>query len=124
VGSSPKKAAFVEPMLLLKTDKLPEGLEWLYELKLDGYRAVAFKSGGKVFVRSRNNKDFGGQYSAITKALSGLPDETIVDGEVVALDGDGRPSFNVLQNYCSSMAPLLYFVFDVLMFVRKRCDGP
>ena len=52
------KARFIDPMLLLKTDKLPEGAGVLYEIKLDGYRAVAFRTGGKVHLRSRNDNDF------------------------------------------------------------------
>lgn len=49
---------FIEPMLLLKTGALPEGQEWLYELKFDGYRAVAYKTGGDIHLRSRNDNDF------------------------------------------------------------------
>jgi hypothetical protein len=52
------RVTFIEPMLLLRTEKLPEGPEWLIELKLDGYRALAIKSGGKVQLRSRNDNDF------------------------------------------------------------------
>jgi bifunctional non-homologous end joining protein LigD len=73
-------------MLLLAIDSLPEGDEWEYELELDGYRAIGFKSNGKVHMRSRNNKDFALRYPAIAKALQKLPDETVIDGEVVALD--------------------------------------
>jgi bifunctional non-homologous end joining protein LigD len=51
------RATFVEPMLLLRTDKLPEDDRWLYELKLDGYRAIAFKRDGKLHLRSRNDND-------------------------------------------------------------------
>src|SRR6202163_3898999 len=109
------RAAFVEPMLLLRTEKLPEGKDWLYELKFDGYRALAIKSGGRVQLRSRNDNDFTTRYSSITDALSGLPDDTLVDGEVVALDADGKPSFNMLQNYGSATAPLHFFVFDLLV---------
>ncbi|MCU1300747.1 MAG: dependent ligase, partial [Candidatus Sulfotelmatobacter sp.] len=77
--------------------------EWLYEIKLDGYRAVAIKTGGKAQLRSRNNKDFSLRYPRITKALASLPDGTVIDGEVVALDKlSGKPSFDTLQNHVSS----------------------
>ena len=108
-------ASFVEPMLLLRTESLPDGPNWLLELKLDGYRALAIKTGGKVQLRSRNNNDFTARYPAIAKALASIPDETVVDGEVVALDETGRPSFNTLQNYGSSRAPVFYYAFDLLV---------
>ena len=53
------------------------------------------------------------------KGLAKLPDETVIDGEVIALDDDGRPSFNILQNYGSSKAPVLYFVFDVMVLAGR-----
>jgi len=109
------KACFIEPMLLLRANKLPEGTNWEYELKLDGYRAIAFKSGGEVHLRSRNNKDFNGKYPTIVEALTALPDETVIDGEIVAVDDSGRPAFNALQNYVLGRTPLLYYVFDVLV---------
>src|SRR5688572_13245068 len=96
------KASFIQPTLLLRTEKLPEGADWLYQIKLDGYRAIAFKTAGKVYLRSRNNNDFAGRYPALVKALQGMPDETVIDGEVVALDKEGKPSFNLLQNAGSS----------------------
>ncbi len=107
-------------MLLLRTTELADGPGWLHELKLDGFRAVAFKTGGKVYLRSRNDNDFAGRYPTIIKALTKLPDDTVIDGEVVALDQDGRPSFNALQNYGSAHAPLLYYVFDVLVLAGKE----
>ncbi len=102
-------------MLLLRTDSLPSGEQWLYELKLDGYRAIAFKRHGDVRLRSRNDNDFNGRYPAVVKALGELPDETVIDGEIVAFDQAGRPSFNALQNYGSAPAPVVYYVFDVLV---------
>src|SRR3712207_4551202 len=113
---SPKtRASFVEPMLLLRIESLPEGPNWLYELKLDGYRALAIKTCGKVQLRSRNNNDFNGRYPHVVKALSSMPDETVIDGEIVAFDSTGPPSFNTLQNYGSTTAPVFYYIFDVLV---------
>lgn len=112
----PAKARFIDPMLLLRTERLPsDATRWSYELKLDGYRAVAFKTAERVHLRSRNDKDFTNRYPAIVKALAGLPAETVIDGEVVALDEEGRPSFNLLQTHGTSKGSLAYFVFDVMM---------
>src|SRR5215813_8321208 len=105
---------FIEPMLLLRNETLPTGRSWVYEVKFDGFRAEAIKSGGKVHLRSRNDKDFNGRYPSIVQALAGMPDETVIDGEIVALDESGRPSFNALQNYGSSKTPILYYVFDLM----------
>ena len=106
-------------MLLLRTDSLPSGEQWLYELKLDGYRAIGFKRNGNVSLRSRNDNDFNERYPAVVKALGKLPDNTVVDGEVVAFDQEGRPSFNALQNYGSAPAPVVYYVFDVLVLAGQ-----
>ena len=106
-------------MLLLRTEMLPEGEDFQYELKFDGYRALAIKSGGKVQLRSRNDKDFNARYPAIVKALAPLQDETVIDGEVVALDPAGKPSFNLLQNHGSAGAPLHFFIFDLLVLKGK-----
>ena len=103
-------------MLLLSTSALAEGVDWLHELKIDGYRAVAFKTNSQVHLRSRNDNDFSVRYPAIAKALSRLPNETVIDGELVALDESGKPSFHFLQNHGSSPdTPLFYYVFDVMV---------
>jgi bifunctional non-homologous end joining protein LigD len=115
MASQKIQASFIEPMLLLRTESLPDGSNWLIELKLDGYRALAIKTGGKLQLRSRNNNDFTARFPAIAKALSSIPDETVIDGELVALDESGRPSFNTLQNYGSSRAPVFYYAFDLLL---------
>jgi len=118
-GPKKIKASFIEPMLLLRTNSLPSGKNWLYELKLDGYRALAIKSGGRVELRSRNNNDFGGKYPRVVKALASLPDDTVVDGEIIALDPSGKPSFNLLQNYGSANAAIVYYLFDVLVLAGE-----
>ena len=106
-------------MLLLRTDSLPDSEQWLYELKLDGYRAIAFKRDGVVHLRSRNDNDFSGRYPGVVKGLAKMPDNTVIDGEVIAFDDDGRPSFNALQNYGSATAPIVYYVFDVMVLAGR-----
>src|SRR5215210_6900886 len=74
-------AQFILPMLLLRTDALPDTPQWLYELKLDGYRAIAFKRDGIVHLRSRNDNDFSGRYPGVMKGPAKMPDNTVIDGE-------------------------------------------
>ena len=113
------KARFIEPMLLLRTDRLPDdSRRWTYQLKFDGYRAIAFKSGGKIHLRSRNDNDFNLRYPTVVSGLAKLPNETVIDGEVVAMDAEGRPSFNARQHYVVG-TPLIYFVFDVMVLAGR-----
>ena len=116
-------AGFVPPMLLLKTERLAEGPNWLYELKLDGYRAVAFKRQGAVALRSRNDKDFASRYPLVVQGLASMPDNTVIDGEVVAFGEDGRPSFNALQNVGSATRPVVYYVFDLMVLAGRDLTG-
>ena len=118
------RVGFIEPMLLLRTDKLPDDpARWSYQLKLDGYRAIAFKTGGKVHLRSRNDNDFNARYSKVVRGLAKLPNETVIDGELIALADDGRPSFNALQNSGAASTPILYFVFDVVVLEGRDLTG-
>jgi ATP-dependent DNA ligase len=110
------KAAFVEPMDCLPLSRLPDGSEWLWELQLDGYRAIGVKSYEKVYLYSRNGKSFDKRFSYITEALSELPDATVVDDEIVALDDSGRPNFNQLQNFASEAGRTRHFLFDLLCY--------
>jgi bifunctional non-homologous end joining protein LigD len=73
----------------------------------------------KVHLRSCNDQAFNGRYTEVAKALAGMPDETVIDGEIVALDSAGRPSFNTLQNYGSAKAPVFYYVFDLMVLAGK-----
>jgi len=108
-------ARFIEPMMCLAVADLPAGPQWEYELKFDGYRAIGFKTRGLVQLMSRNGKDFSQRFRTLVRALEALPDDTAIDGEVVALDSTGRPSFNLLQNHASSDYSLVFYVFDLLM---------
>ena len=110
------KARFIKPMLLLSTDRLPDDpAKWEYQLKLDGYRAIAFKTGNTLHLRSRNDNDFNRRYPAVLRGLAKLPDETVIDGEIVALDEEGRPSFNALQNSIGSETSVVFYVFDLIV---------
>jgi ATP-dependent DNA ligase len=108
-------------MLFLPEETLPEGLGWTYELKLDGFRALAIKTGGDVR-RGRGTTRLQSKYPRIAKAFAGLPDETVLDGEVVALDEAGRPSFSALQSG-SAGATIVYYVFDVMVLGRRNVMG-
>jgi bifunctional non-homologous end joining protein LigD len=101
-------------MQCLAVAKLPVGPDWEYEIKFDGYRALGIHGGGRVRLMSRNGNDFSARFPSTANALWKLPDDTIVDGEIVALDETGRPSFNVLQNYNHSLTPLQFYAFDLL----------
>jgi DNA ligase D-like protein (predicted ligase) len=108
---------FIEPMECLPVEKIPEGDLWTYELKLDGYRLEAVKTAGKVILYSRRGTDLSQRFKYVTTALASLPDETVIDGEVVALDEQGKLNFNLLQNFRSSESHIMFYAFDVL--VRK-----
>jgi DNA ligase D-like protein (predicted ligase) len=110
---------FVEPMLPKAVSQLPEGANWQYEIKWDGYRALAIRAGGKRAVVSRRNNSFVKRFPSIVTSLNTLEDGIILDGEIVAFDAHDAPSFNLLQHHASNARSLVYFVFDVLA-VRGR----
>jgi DNA ligase D-like protein (predicted ligase) len=116
LASLPKrKAEFIQPMECLPVTKLNDTVQWTYEIKLDGYRAIAVKSSQKINLYSRRRKSFNSQYPYIVEALAELPNGTVVDGEVVALDDAGRPNFNLLQQFRSGASRIFYFIFDLLV---------
>jgi DNA ligase D-like protein (predicted ligase) len=111
-----RKAEFIEPIECALVPKLPEGSDWTYEVKLDGYRAIGVKSSREAILYSRNGKNFNKRYPYIAEAISGLPSDTVVDGEVVALDDSGRPDFHRLQHFGAEASRIQYFVFDLLIW--------
>jgi DNA ligase D-like protein (predicted ligase) len=113
-------ARFIEPMECLPVENIPEGDPWTYELKLDGYRLVGVRVGGKVTLYSRRGNDLSRRFNYVTAALATLPDETVIDGELVALDEQGKPNFNLLQNFRSEKSHIMLYAFDLL--VRRGED--
>jgi bifunctional non-homologous end joining protein LigD len=111
-----EKLRFVKPMAAQPVTHLPEGDEWVYEVKWDGFRALALKEGAQVRVLSRNNRSLAEDFPAVVAAVSGVPAESaLIDGEIVALDADGRPSFQSLQHRKSGPpATIVYYAFDLL----------
>ena len=109
--------AFEPPMLATLVKTLPEGPEWEYELKLDGYRLQAIKDGDRVRLYSRRGNDFTKKFVRLASAVSKIKATSfILDGEAVAVDSQGKPSFQMLQNR-SSLPPgwtLVYYAFDLL----------
>ena len=96
--------------------RLPEGDDWIYELKFDGYRALIIKDKQRVELRSRKNKDLSGMYRGIAAAgLRLKADQAVVDGEIVALDAQGSPSFQALQHRGSHPGhQIVFYAFDLL----------
>jgi ATP-dependent DNA ligase len=108
------QTSFIEPMECLSVSSLPEGAPCIWEIKLDGYRALAVKSPTGATLFSRNRKSLNRQFPYIVEALADLPEGTVVDGEVVAIDDSGRPNFNLLQNFRAEASRIQYCVFDLL----------
>ncbi len=110
---------FVPPMLARPVTELPSGPNWIYELKLDGYRALVLKTRGVVTLFSRRGNNLSNNYPTIVRAFSFLPDDTIVDGELVVLDEEGRPTFSALHKSRFTPDALHFYVFDLLAYQRR-----
>ena len=112
----PLPIRFIEPMKARLVASPPAG-EWIYEIKLDGFRAIALKQGRRVRVLSRNEKDLGGQFPEVVDGIRRLgAAEAIIDGELVALDPKGRSSFQLLQarELGRERPPIFFYAFDLL----------
>lgn len=107
--------SFTPPMECQAAEYLPEGDEWVYELKLDGYRAQCIRDARGVRILSKNGNDLTRKFPAVVRAAEqALMDQTVIDGELVAFDESGRPSFNAMQN-TGSQTNVVFFVFDILL---------
>jgi bifunctional non-homologous end joining protein LigD len=102
-----------QPMLATNAERLPAGEGWVFEVKFDGYRALASIRGGECRLRSRNGNDLTARFAPVAKALEKAvrTPNAVVDGEVCALDDAGRPRFSLIQ---AGSGQLVYYAFDVL----------
>jgi bifunctional non-homologous end joining protein LigD len=107
-----------EPMLATAATSIADPDQWLFELKYDGYRLLACKSGGEARLYTRRANDWTDQFAAVAQAIARLPvGECVVDGEVCAVDREGKPSFHALQEWLGGTRPDVgvgYAVFDLL----------
>ena len=107
-------------MLATPADVLPVGREWTYEIKWDGYRALALKDGATIRLMSRNQKNLTPDYPTVVAALKTIKEKAVLlDGEIVALDANGRPSFQALQHRSTQGLVLTYVAFDVLTIGQR-----
>jgi bifunctional non-homologous end joining protein LigD len=95
---------------------LPKGDEWLYEIKLDGYRCLAGRNPKGVTLWSRRANLFTTQFPTIARPFDSLASDTLVDGEVVAIDENGRVSFNLIQHHRSKARAIQFYAFDILIY--------
>jgi bifunctional non-homologous end joining protein LigD len=115
-ASGGEPATFIPPMKALSRDRVPAG-KWRLEVKLDGYRAIAVLNAGEVELWSRNHKSLTAGYPELVSALQDVPcANAVIDGEIVALDPEGRSRFQLLQQrgLAGARAPIVYYVFDLL----------
>jgi len=107
----------VEPMLATLVDEIPgDEQNWIYEIKWDGYRAIAYLNKGAVNIRSRNNKSFNEKFYPVYDALKNWSESTpseginaVVDGEIVVVNDEGMPDFGDLQLWRSEADGQLVF---------------
>ncbi len=105
----------VKPMLATLIDKPIDAEGWIYEVKWDGFRALSYKRGEMLELRSRNNKSFNEKFYPVYNALKQLDIEVVLDGEIIVVNKDGHPDFAALQSWRSEAdGQLVFYVFDLL----------
>lgn len=120
-GGKEKFPANIQPMLATLVDEPVEGEEWVYEIKWDGYRALAFLNKGNVEIRSRNNKSFNDKFYPIFNALAKWKINAVVDGEIIVVNEKGLPDFSDLQGWRSEAdGQLVFYLFDILWMDGKN----
>jgi bifunctional non-homologous end joining protein LigD len=120
------KAQFIEPMKARLTESPPTGGDWSYELKFDGFRVCAVKKSSEIHLFSRNGNELRSRFPEVVDALKDFPaDECVLDGEVVALDEEGRSSFQLLQGVEMEgrKSPIVFYVFDLMQLNGRGFVG-
>ncbi len=116
IASEGKKSpmpASISPMLCTLIREPFTDTNWIFEVKWDGYRILAFIKNGKAILKSRGDQDYTNKYAAVSKAFKELKHDAVIDGEVVVLDKEGKPDFSAMQNYREG-DPIVYYVFDLI----------
>jgi hypothetical protein len=112
------------PLKAQLVDSIRRG-DWIYEIKFDGYRALALRGGRETRILSRNQKDLGKKFPEITSSIAALGvQDVVIDGEIVALDDRGRPSFQLLQGYDMGLVPAANSVLRIRFASAKWRRSP
>lgn len=117
VSKQPEKEmpSSIKPMLAYLSDDAFDDSNYIFEVKWDGYRALLYKKGKDIKLKSRNDKSFNTKFSEIVEAAKGIEGDFVIDGEVVALDQKGKAHFEWLQNWGHTHeGTIVYIVFDIL----------
>lgn len=122
-GKGRKIKGFVKPMLATITKTPFNDPDWIYEIKWDGYRAIAETGADEIRFYSRNGLDFTERFPGIVQALKKIKHQAVLDGEVVLLNEKDLPDFQKLQHYETNLNyPLVYYVFDLLELNGKNIE--
>jgi bifunctional non-homologous end joining protein LigD len=120
------KPRFIDPMKARLVESPPASGDWSYELKFDGFRVCAVKNGSQINLISRNGNELRDRFPGVVEALKDFPpDDCVLDGEVVALDKEGRSSFQLLQGLEMEghSAPIVFYVFDLMQLNGRSLTG-
>ena len=112
-------------MQAMLVDSIRPG-EWIYEIKFDGYRALALRGGNETRILSRNEKDLGGKFPEVKDAVTALAvQDAVIDGEIVALDDKGRSSLQLLQGFDMGLVrpPIIFYAFENRGIRTANNDG-
>jgi bifunctional non-homologous end joining protein LigD len=121
-SAPPRLPDFVEPMKAKLVESMPSGGDWIYEIKFDGYRAIALRGISETRILSRNQKDLASKFPEVKDSIAALDlQDAIIDGEIVALDEKGRSSFQLLQSFDMGQErpPIVFYAFDLLQLNGK-----